>query len=111
MPVDSGILSLSFRPVSIEPTVKIKDSRIPIIYNSPQNTSDEFVFTPKITIKILNNKIQQARINYTFNGEEVEKELKKDNDTFIFNDNEVEAIGNSFNYPFDEYSSNLTLYP
>ena len=109
--IQEGILSLDFRPVQIDYAIKIED---PIIENTlgfSDNAPERLQFKPDLQINISNNEIKQLNFSFFKDGNVKYSNLPLDqNGTYTFNEY-VDANGNSFFYPFDDYTSNIIVNP
>lgn len=109
--VQDGVLSLNFRPIKIDFSLKIEDPIVENTLSFTENTQDTLRYKPKLQINISDNKISQLVFNYLSGGKEINKSvLLNPNGTYFFNDY-VDAKGNFFYYPFDHFYSKISVSP
>ena len=109
--IQEGTLSLTFRPVEIDYTIKIVDPIIESTLNFLDNAPERLRFKPYLQIYISNNEIHQLNFTFVKNGNlKYQTITLYQNGTYLFNEY-VDAYGNSFLYPFDSYTSKIIVSP
>jgi hypothetical protein len=108
--IQEGILSLTFRLIQIDYSIKIVDPIIENTLNFLDIAPERLRFKPNLQINISNNEIHQLNFSFVNDGNPKYRNITLQNGTYIFNEY-VDANGNSFLYPFDHYISKITVNP
>jgi len=106
-PNENGTVGLYFRPVRVDYSLKIED---PIIEHLSDSTLDSNHLRYKPILKINSSDTTIQQIKVTYRGKDIP--LEGSNGSFSLDSNEYfDASGNSFNFPFDQYSTDLKVTP
>lgn len=109
--IQEGTLALTFRLIQIDYAIKIVDPIIENTLNFLDIAPERLRFKPNLQINISNNEIHQLNFKFLKDGNMKSQNITLDqNGNYLFNEY-IDAYGNSFSYPFDYYTSKITVSP